>query len=115
MDSVRASPRYEQRQPAGPSPSDHNGGGAPQDTALVVPVLAETLVVTNRRQRCVVSASPNDCTVEESVRQRAGPGGGDGGNRLSISQIVEIAPPIRYEGETMVIPVVEECWLSRID
>ena len=75
---------------------------------LVVPVLAETLVVTKRpvvtgRVRLTKRVRSQEKIIDETVQvERAEV------ERVPINRFVETAPLIRYEGDTMVIPVVEE-------
>jgi uncharacterized protein (TIGR02271 family) len=96
----------EQRPGEGSGSTARSAG--PSDKPLVVPVLAERLVVTKRpvvtgRLRITKRVHSRQAPVEETVQvERAEV------ERVPINRVVEAAPPIRHEGDTMVISVVEE-------
>lgn len=78
------------------------------DEFLVVPVLAETLHVDKRAVeagRVRVSK-----TVQERVETVDVPLLAEEVNveRVAVNRVIESAPPIRYEGDVMIVPLVEE-------
>lgn len=94
--------------PNGAPTSDRGGSAVPREKLLVVPVLAEKLVVSKRpvvvgRMRITKRVRSHEESVDETVQvERADV------ERVPIDRIVDTAPGIRYEGDTMVISVVEE-------
>ena len=105
------------QQPLAGKPAGHRPGVAPGNgphadgekrEPLVVPVLAERLVVSRRpvvtgRLRITKRVHSREVPIDETVQvQRAEV------ERVPINRVVDTAPPVRQEGDTMVIPVVEE-------
>ena len=78
------------------------------ETATIVPLFAEELSVDRRsaevgRVRVHVHTTERDALVDEllgSERVEI--------ERVAIGRVVDAAPPIREEGDTTVIPVMEE-------
>lgn len=78
------------------------------ETEQIIPVIAEELVIEKRvvergrvRIRKLVEAH-EEHVDEELLRESVDV------ERVPVNQIVETAPEIRYEGETMIIPLLEE-------
>ena len=85
-----------------------DGTEAAASSELVLPLHVEDVVVSRRQ---AVTATVRVATVthevdrlvrEEIIQQRAEI------ERVAIGRIVEVAPPIREEGDVTIIPVVEE-------
>jgi uncharacterized protein (TIGR02271 family) len=83
-------------------------GAAPREAIVVLPVLTEKLTVIKRpvvtgRLRVTKRVRSHQESIEETVQiERAEV------ERVPIDRIIDIAPEIRYENDTMVISVVEE-------
>ena len=75
---------------------------------VVVPVIAEQLEISKREVerpgvRLIKTVSERTETVEVPlIEERTEV------ERVAVNRAVEIAPPVRYEGDTMIIPVLEE-------
>ncbi len=94
-------------QPVKPDFSDKEKT-VPPPSAIIIPVVEEVAVVntqtvetgrvrvskevTRQEQAVHVVSSHEECEVE----------------RITLNRIVETAPAVRYEGETMIIPVLKE-------
>ncbi len=80
----------------------------PQEDTVVVPVIAETLTVGKRTVvtggvRLTKRVSEHEETVDEPLlREEVRV------HRLPINQMVQKAPEARYEGDTLIVPVLEE-------
>lgn len=79
-----------------------------QTEKIVVPLLEEQLKIARRQvltggvrvHKTVTERTEtvNEPTLREQLEVQ----------RVAINQVVEIAPPVRYEGDTMIVPLVEE-------
>jgi uncharacterized protein (TIGR02271 family) len=75
---------------------------------IVLPVIEETLEVQKRQVeggsvRVAKTVSEREVVVDEPLMQEHVEV-----NRVVVNQVVDAVPPIRYEGDTMIIPILEE-------
>lgn len=75
---------------------------------VVVPVIAETLEVGKREVerlgvRLTKTVSERTETVEVPLLQQR-----TEVERVAVNRTVDVAPAVRYEGDTMIVPVLEE-------
>ena len=75
---------------------------------IVLPVIEETLDVQKRRVeggsvRVAKTVSEREILIDEPLMQEHVEV-----NRVVVNQVVDTVPPIRYEGDTMIIPILEE-------
>jgi uncharacterized protein (TIGR02271 family) len=75
---------------------------------IVLPVIEETLEVQKRQTegghvRIAKTVSEREVVVDEPLMQEHVEV-----NRVVVNQVVDAVPPIRYEGDTMIIPILEE-------
>lgn len=75
---------------------------------IVVPVMAETLEVTKRQVerlgvRLTKTVSERTESVEVPLMEER-----TEVSRVTVNRTVDVAPPVRYEGDTMIVPVLEE-------
>jgi uncharacterized protein (TIGR02271 family) len=78
------------------------------DEFLVVPIIAEELQLDVRsvergRVRITKTVSEREEIVDEPLRTEDAVI-----ERVAINRVVEVAPPVRYEGDVMVVSLVEE-------
>lgn len=78
------------------------------DEVLVVPVVAEELnvgkrIVESGRVRITKTVSEREEIVDELLRAEE-----PVIERVEINRVVDAAPPVRYEGDVMIVPLVEE-------
>ncbi|MGI9034882.1 MAG: YsnF/AvaK domain-containing protein [Pyrinomonadaceae bacterium] len=75
---------------------------------IVIPVLAEQLKIA--RQKVLTGGVRVHKTVEQRTETVNEPVLQEQVNveRVTVNQYVESPPPVRYEGETMIVPVLEE-------
>jgi uncharacterized protein (TIGR02271 family) len=83
-------------------------GGAPREPPLVLPVLAEALDVRIRRVetgrvRIHTTVQTREVLVDEPLLREEVVI-----ERMPINRVVEGPIPVRYEGETMIVSVLEE-------
>lgn len=93
-------------------------GRAPESTAqqadngvtdtLIIPVIAEALEIERRRietarVRITKRIHEREQTISEPVMQET-----INVERVSFNRYIDAPPPIRYEGDTMIVPLVEE-------
>ncbi len=82
--------------------------GAQRTEAMVVPVVAEELQIDKRRietgrVRITKRVHEREEVFDEPLlREEVDV------ERVAVNQFVDTAPPIRYEGDTMIIPLLEE-------
>jgi uncharacterized protein (TIGR02271 family) len=79
-----------------------------QADQIVLPVIEEQLNVEKhdvqgRRVRIAKTVSEREVLVDEPLMQEHVEV-----NRVVVNQIVDEIPPIRYEGDTMIVPILEE-------
>ena len=75
---------------------------------IVIPVVAETLEVTKRElerlgARLIKTVNERTETVDVPLMEER-----TEIERLPVNRAVETAPPVRYEGDAMIVPVMEE-------
>jgi len=75
---------------------------------IVLPVIEESLEVQKRqveggRVRIAKTVSEREVLVDEPLMQEHVEV-----NRVVVNQVVDEVPPIRYEGDTMIVPILEE-------
>lgn len=75
---------------------------------IVLPVIEESLEVQKRqveggRVRIAKTVSEREVLVDEPLMQEHVEV-----NRVVVNQVVDEIPPIRYEGDTMIVPILEE-------
>lgn len=75
---------------------------------IVIPILAEQLQIA--RQKVLTGGVRVHKTVAERTETVNQPVFQEQVNveRVAVNQFVESAPPVRYEGETMIVPLLEE-------
>lgn len=76
--------------------------------ALVVPVVAEELIVGKRvvesgRVRITKTISEREQIVDEPLQSEEATV-----ERVAVNRVVDAPPPVRYEGDVMIVPLVEE-------
>ena len=86
----------------------NTGGGSAEAAEIIVPLLAEELAITKRRVetatvRVTRTSVTTDRLVDEELWRTSVVV-----ERLPSGRIVEAVPPVREEGDTIIIPVVEE-------
>ena len=94
-------PRHEQ-----PFPVD--GGGSAGGDAVVVPVVAEQLQIEKRlvetgRVRVTKKVFEREEVIDEPLMREEVEV-----RRVAVNRHVSEPPPVRYEGETMIVPLFEE-------
>lgn len=98
-----------QRSPASAqSPVQTTTDARAMNEQRVVPVVEEELVVEKRRVerggvRIVKTVSERTETIDLPLMEEQ-----TEVERVAINRIVESAPPVRYEGDVMIVPLVEE-------
>jgi uncharacterized protein (TIGR02271 family) len=92
----------------GSTEPEPGGGNLEQPGQIVLPLLEESIDVSRRKidtgvvQVATVTRTSNVLVEEELNHERVEI------ERIAIGRIVDSAPPVREEGDTTIIPVVEE-------
>lgn len=78
------------------------------DVALRIPIVKETVVVartevTTDAVRVRTFSENQDVVVEDTVER-----GVLHVERVAVDRLVDVAPPVRHEGDTMIVSLVEE-------
>ncbi|MDQ3133688.1 MAG: YsnF/AvaK domain-containing protein [Acidobacteriota bacterium] len=89
-------------------PQPSGAGGARRNETVVVPLVAEELNVRKQqvetgRVRVVKTVREHEEVIDEPLMQEE-----INVERVAINRAVDAPPPVRYEGATMVVPLLEE-------
>lgn len=101
-------PALQQEQPTQAQPMHVGGEDAAASGAVVVPVVAEELLIEKRlfetgRVRVTKKVVEREEVVDEPVvREEVDV------RRVAVNRYVSEPPPVRHEGETMIVPLFEE-------
>jgi len=89
-------------------PQPYGAGGAQRNETVVVPIVAEELNVRRRqvetgKVRIAKTVREHEEVVDEPLLQEE-----IDVERVAINRPVDTPPPVRYEGDTLIVPLLEE-------